>query len=164
VAAEALAARNLKTPYRAEPADSSNLLRRSVYMFHKRVVPYPLLAALDRPDATQSCGRRETTTAAPQALALLNDPFVRKTAGDFARRLERECGDDDSRQVERALALALSRPPSASEVAAGRAFLEAQRARRSGRAGGDSASDAAHQALVDFCQTVYSLNEFMYVD
>ncbi|MEZ6146088.1 MAG: DUF1553 domain-containing protein [Planctomycetaceae bacterium] len=57
-------------------------------MFHKRVVPYPLLQAFDRPDLLKSCGRRDDSTVAPQALAILNDGFVRTRSADFARRLK----------------------------------------------------------------------------
>ena len=66
IAAEAHVARNLKTAYPKNPIDDASTHRRSVYMFHKRVIPYPLLAAFDRPDSLQSCGRREATTVAPQ--------------------------------------------------------------------------------------------------
>ena len=56
-------------------------------MFHKRVVQHPLMQAFDGPDAQASCGRRENTTVAPQALALLNDQFIRSRPMDLATRL-----------------------------------------------------------------------------
>ena len=83
-------ARNLKDAYPKDVQDSPAVRRRSIYMFHKRVVPYPLLQAFDKPDAQQSCGRRDNTTVAPQALALLNDAFVRMVSQDFADRLLKE--------------------------------------------------------------------------
>ncbi len=82
IPAEAMVARNTKSPYPADAKDDASTRRRSVYMFHKRVVPYPLLQAFDRPDAQQACGRRDQTTVAPQALSLLNDAFVRASRGD----------------------------------------------------------------------------------
>ena len=93
IPAEALQARNVKDPYPTKVKDSAEMRRRSVYMFHKRVIQYPLMQAFDAPDAQSSCARRMNTTVAPQALALLNDPFVRLRAGEFAKRLEQEAGE-----------------------------------------------------------------------
>ncbi len=45
-----------------------------------------------RQDAQVSCGRRMNTTVAPQALALLNDPFVRLRAEELATRLQARSG------------------------------------------------------------------------
>src|SRR4029077_19008947 len=89
---EAMLARNTKAPYPRDAVDSNATRRRSVYLFHKRVVQHPLLQAFDGPDAAVSCGRRSVTTVAPQALALLNDRFFRDRAADLARRLLVESG------------------------------------------------------------------------
>ena len=87
-------ARNVKDPYPTDARDTSETRRRTIYMFHKRVVQYPLMQAFDAPDAQVSCGRRVNTTVAPQALALLNDPFVRLRAEELAGRLQAEAGED----------------------------------------------------------------------
>jgi hypothetical protein len=161
-------ARNLKDPYPANLQDSSAVRRRSVYMFHKRVVPYPLLQAFDKPDAQQSCGRRDRTTVAPQALTLLNDPFVRTVARDFADRLLKEGGtkdgEDPARWVERAYQLALGRSPGATELAASTEFLATQVRERTRRAESVSNDEIRHRALADLCQALFGLNEFLYVD
>ena len=65
ISPEAMVARNTKDPYPAKVEDSADMRRRSVYMFHKRVVPYPLLQAFDKPDAQQSCNRRDRRTSSP---------------------------------------------------------------------------------------------------
>ncbi|MCA9026990.1 MAG: DUF1549 domain-containing protein, partial [Planctomycetaceae bacterium] len=54
--------------------------RRSVYLFVRRNLPYPLFAAFDRPDTNRSCPRRNETTIAPQALHLLNSEAVYECA------------------------------------------------------------------------------------
>src|ERR1043166_3396248 len=64
----------------------ANRPRTGADVFHKRVVQQPLMQAFDGPDAQASCGRRENTTVAPQALALLNDSLVRTSASAFAER------------------------------------------------------------------------------
>jgi hypothetical protein len=160
IPAEAMVARNLKDPYPKDVPDGPAVRRRSVYMFHKRVIPYPLFQAFDAPDAQQCTGRRNVTTVAPQALALLNDPFVRAMAGDFADRLLKE-GDDPARAVERAYRLALGRPPSGPERDVGVEFLARQAKERSAR---DPKADARRLALTDYCQALFGLNEFAYVD
>jgi hypothetical protein len=157
---EALQARNVTNPYPANLKDTPETCRRSVYLFHKRVVQSPLLQAFDSPDAVATCGRRAVTTVAPQALAVLNEPFIRLRAAEFARRLQAEAGTDPAAQVERAYRLALARSPSPAERRAALRFLEQQSARRAERDG----QDARIFALTDFAQVLFGLNEFLYVD
>jgi mono/diheme cytochrome c family protein len=164
VADEAMVARNVQGGYPAGLKDSAAVRRRSVYMFHKRVVPYPLLQAFDKPDAQQSCGRRDMTTVAPQALALLNDPFVRMVSLDFAARLEKEAGDDPSAWIQRGFQLTLGRSPTETEQAAAKAFLEVQLKERQNRKKEAPANEVRRQALADLCQALFSLNEFIYID
>ena len=126
IPADAMVARNLKNPYPKNVPEGPEDRRRSVYMFHKRVIPYPLFQVFDAPDAQQCTGRRNVTTVAPQALALLNDPFVRTRAGDFANRLLKEAGGDPAAVIDRAYHLAFGRPPTEAERDAGVEFLARQ--------------------------------------
>jgi hypothetical protein len=161
---EAIVARNTKSPYPLDARDTPGTRRRTVYMFHKRVTPHPLLQVFDEPDAAVSCGRRNTTTVAPQALALLNDPFVRDRAIDFARRLMSQEPVQGERWIKDGFLLALSRPPTHEELAASLAFLQSQRQRRATREPPQSPAEVRLQSLADFCQALFSLNEFIYVD
>ncbi len=163
ISAEAMLARNTKDPYPSDARDDAATRRRSVYMFHKRVVPYPLLQAFDRPDAQQACGRRDQTTVAPQGLALLNDPFVRARSVDFASRLLQEQADDEQ-LIARAFQFALARPPTTAERYASLEFLKAQTAKRQGRGSCPSAPEVRLAAVADYCQAIFSLNEFIYID
>jgi hypothetical protein len=161
---EAIQARNVKDPYPTDVKDDDTTRRRSIYLFHKRVVQHPLMQAFDGPDAQASCGRRETTTVAPQALALLNDNFVRARAIDFAQRLEKEAGAGTEAQVRLAWRLALGREPAADELKSAMEFLTAGGERRAARDPGKAESAAREPALADFCQAIFALNEFIYVD
>src|SRR5690606_26247643 len=76
--------------------------RRSIYVFCRRSVRFPLFEAFDAPDAAASCGRRQPTTTPLQALALLNDRFALDQAARCAGRIAREAGDDDVARVARA--------------------------------------------------------------
>ena len=161
---EAMLARNTKDPYPKDARDTESTRRRTVYMFHKRVVQHPLMQAFDGPDAAVSCGRRNITTVAPQALALLNDTFLRDRAADLARRLLAEGDATPEGWVTRGFELALSRPPSDSERAASVQFLETQLRRRSARDKSPAPDEHRLRALTDFAQALFSLNEFIYVD
>jgi hypothetical protein len=163
IPADAMVARNTKSPYPADAKDDATTRRRSVYMFHKRVVPYPLLQAFDRPDAQQACGRRDQTTVAPQALSLLNDAFVRARAVEMAGRLSGAEADEAS-LVNHAFELSLSRPPTNSERMAAVEFLKSQTERRKARDSKKPAAEVRAAAVADFCQALFSTNEFLYID
>src|SRR5260221_4016623 len=68
-AEEILAARmpNLG-PANPDPAEQN---RRSIYLQMKRSLTVPMLQIFDAPDTSSSCARRERSTVAPQALALM---------------------------------------------------------------------------------------------
>jgi hypothetical protein len=136
-------------------ADGRDHRRRSVYLFVRRNLQYPLLAVFDKPDTNATCACRGRSTIAPQALTLLNSELPVEAAADLAARVLREAGLDRAAQVERCYLHALGRPPDAAERKLAIAFLEAAAA----RAGGSSQT-----ALADFCLALFNLNEFVYVD
>ena len=92
-------------------------------------------------------------------------------AARFARRLQKDAGEDPARQLTRAWELAFSRPPSESESGAAREFLSEQveqlrQAPEKTDAKGKPLPrpDPELQALTSLCQTLLSANEFLYVD
>jgi cytochrome c553 len=143
------------TKWPTDVVDGSKTWRRSLYVFMRRSVRFPMLEVFDAPDATASCGRRLATTTPLQALALLNDPFVRDQAQRCAAGVKALAGADAGAQVDRVYALALLREPSAHERVRAIAFLAAQTALHQGDAGA---------ALTDLCQVMFNLNEFLHVD
>jgi Protein of unknown function (DUF1553)/Protein of unknown function (DUF1549) len=153
--------------------DARQHQRRSLYLFAKRNVRLPMLEAFDQPDTLNSCPVRPVSTYAPQALILLNGPFMQEQSRRFAGRLLRESPGDPARQIECAYQLALARPPRSSERDQARAFLAAQRERILERlqsrqaintflAQGTDPATAA--ALADFCLALLNRNEFLYVN
>jgi hypothetical protein len=164
IPAEAMLARNTKDHYPADARDTAATRRRTVYMFHKRVVQYPLLQAFDGPEAVVSCGRRYITTVAPQALLLMNDAFLRDRAVDFARRIVAEGPANTDVRVTRGFELAISRPPGEIERTASVQFIEAQLRRRVAADKSLPAGERELRALADFAQVLFSMNEFIYVD
>jgi hypothetical protein len=138
-----------------KPSGDSETSRRTVYTFIKRGLVVPMLEVLDLCDTVNSTARRPVTTVAPQALTLFNGDFVNEQASHFARRLQREAGDDPERQIELAFKLALCRPPTSAEREALTKFLV------SGFAEGP---DAGRMAREQMCRVILNLNEFAYPD
>ncbi len=134
--------------------------RRSIYFTVKRSKLVPMMVLFDAPDALQGIGARPRTTIAPQALLLMNNPHVRSWAGAFARSLKLSSPEELPGAVDRAYRRALCRPASAEEQKQAVTFIrqQAEDYRRAGH------QDALQAALRDFCQTLFCLNEFVYVD
>ena len=107
-------------------ADPRQHTRRSLYLYAKRNVRLPLLEAFDQPDTLSSCPIRPVSTFAPQALILLNGPFMQEQSRAFAVRVLKEGGKDRAKQIERAYRLALARPPREVERKMALEFLEGQ--------------------------------------
>lgn len=167
IAPEANLARNIKGEgYPKNAKDDAATRRRSVYMFHKRLIPYPMFQAFDRPDLMTSCARRQTTTVATQAMVMLNDRFVRSVARDFADLLVTQTAGSVPAESELpsiindAFEAAFARLPTKRETKTSIQFIEAQSKARTER----SEQNPRIEALTDYCQSLFALNEFIYVD
>jgi hypothetical protein len=76
--------------------------RRSLYIFTQRSLLPPMMTTFDMCDSTMSCGQRDVTIVAPQALTLLNNEFVHKRAAAIAMscvKNEEPISDSHVRQV-----------------------------------------------------------------
>ena len=71
--------------------------RRSLYVFVRRNLRYPLLDAFDAPDTNTTCPERNVSVNAPQALMLLNSDLILDQARSLAGRLYREAADRNDR-------------------------------------------------------------------
>jgi hypothetical protein len=116
--------------------------RRSVYLFVKRSFRLPMLETFDAPDTSESCPRREMSTVAPQALAMMNSEWMERQAERFAARIGKE-GDP----VGTAWRLALARAPEPAERARAEEYL-----RRNGN------------RLQRLCLLIFNMSEFLYVN
>jgi hypothetical protein len=131
------------TAWRTSP-DRADHFRRSIYIFARRNLRYPFLEAFDLPDSNLSCPRRERSTTAPQALALLNAELVVEAAAALAARLEKEAGGARER-VELAFRVVLGRRPTAAEAE-------------------DAAGFLASSPLRELCRALFNANEFVYLE
>ncbi|MBY0505542.1 MAG: PSD1 and planctomycete cytochrome C domain-containing protein [Bryobacteraceae bacterium] len=117
--------------------------RRSVYVYRKRGLPFPMFEVFDLPDQNISCGGRAVSTVPTQSLTLMNNAFVLGQAKLFAARL-REAHASPEAQIEAAYQLTLARPPQAEER---RLALEYLR----------------FGTLEGFAHVLLNLNEFVYL-
>ncbi len=155
--------------------DVSQRNRRSVYVFVRRNLRYPLFELFDMPDTNETCGRRNRTTTPPQALFILNSELILSEARAFAGRVLAEAGTDPYAAIGGAYRLAFGRDPSGDEVTLTRNFLDRQTELARGRAANsakfalptplpDGYEPAAGAAFTDLCHALLNANEFIYVD
>lgn len=124
---------------------------RSVYVPAFRNAQSDVLGAFDVADPSLVTGRRDTSTVAPQALLMLNHPFVRDRAAATAKRLLAQMPTATTvARVDRAYRIALGRAPTAEESAVLVKFL------------GTNAGDGERwqQVFASLCASV----DFRYVD
>jgi hypothetical protein len=134
--------------------------RRSVYVPVFRNALPDLFEAFDFADPSMVVGRRNVSTVAPQALYLMNHPFVLEQSRHAARRLLSETATrrDDQQRIERAYRLTLGRPPSAQERRIALEFLVQS------EDAGDGASAGPEDAWALLFQALFATIDFRYVD
>lgn len=149
-----------------KPSPTSEQGRRSLYIFSKRGLLPPLLTTFDFSDTTAPNCQRDVTTVPPQALTLLNNPFVHQQSESLANRAQAPANASDrAEQVRQVWRLCLNRPPRHEELTAALRHLDEQQryfasipsSARSGR------SDSS-MALASLCLVLLNTNEFLYVD
>ena len=128
--------------------------RRSIYFMIKRSRLVPMMQIFDQPEPLSSQGSRPSTTIAPQALLFMNNPQVVNWARAMASEVDQE---DPATAIKEIYSRALGRPPGESELKDSLHFLEEQTTSYEGTGKG------RQLALADLCQTIFGLNEFIYL-
>jgi mono/diheme cytochrome c family protein len=134
--------------------------RRSLYFTVKRSQLMPSMTVFDAPDGTTPVADRPETTIAPQALLLMNNPQVRGASRQFAARLLAASLKSPEEAVKLGYLMAVGRAPNEDELAGSVKFLRQQ---SDSYAGADPKFKLS-RALEDFCQILFCLNEFIYVE
>ena len=128
--------------------------RRSIYVFAKRSLRFPLFESFDQPSPDSACLVRFDTNVPTQSLLTLNGNFVNDAAHHFADRLQREAVGLPQ-QVDWGIRLAFGRAPHPREVDRHIDFVQ--------RISEDfDLSEAS--ALVYFALGLLNANEFMWID
>jgi hypothetical protein len=150
--------------------------RRSLYIFTRRSVPYPLLEAFNAPNTQLVHPTREVTTTPLQALTLINDEQVFQLSQAIAGRVIREAGADENAQFTRLFQILFSRNPDDFERAALARFLDDHQKVLTRRIldgkftlaepislkDDEVANPIRTSAFVDLVHTVVNSNDFVY--
>jgi hypothetical protein len=143
-----------------EEADQSR--HRSVYLPLLRGIAPSALEPFDPAEQTLVSGQRDSTTVAPQALFLLNDPFVRQNALALAADLLKRKLSDEGR-IDAAYRTALGRPATRKEVERVTDYLaDYESAFRELPKEKTDKCDATLAAWGSFCQALFGSTEFRY--
>jgi hypothetical protein len=134
---------------------------RSIYLPLLRGLTPRALEVFDFAEQGMVTGSRFTTTVAPQALYLLNDPFVRQQAQALAQQLLGRSASDDAGRLDRAYRLAVGRPATAQEIERARSYIaDYETAVRAERV---APTDGRTAAWASFCQALLASAEFRYI-
>ena len=164
--------RGASWPVEKDPAETN---RRSVYIFVKRVLTYPMFEAFDGANSAETCPRRFQTVIPSQALALMNNKEVLKWSQSLADRVLNDAGMSTDQQIERAYRIVLSRAPKPEEKEAVVDYLAKQTALLDERLSKnekvpmpakvpEGIEPAKLAAFVGFCHALLNSNEFLYVN
>ena len=159
----------------APHADTTQHLRKTIYVFLKRNNRPPLLESFDTPKTMTSCGRRTKSTHAGQALSLLNGELFQQHSWLMAVRLLASGTQDLDHLIDQAYRVTLARPPSAQERQLGQQFLATQEKLIRQETTGNRSLAQLHPvpanvdsrfalALADYCLVLLNLDEFLYID
>lgn len=155
--------------------DPQDHVRRSLYIFTRRSLPYPLLETFDMANPQQIHSKRDVTTTPLQALTLYNSDLVFQWSQALAGRVIEEAGDNERAQIERLYLVLFGRKPSEAETKALNAFLDQHQKTIAAKAENGKLSLAVPvttkarfvdplraSAFVDLVHTVVNSNDFVY--
>jgi len=134
--------------------------RRSLYLMTIRSDRSSFRELFDAADPTAITDKRVVSTVAPQALFLLNHPFVVEQAAALVKRLAREAGNDSTERLTRLYLLLFGRSPHSHEISVAMTFLN-HASQGIEPAQGEADTEAA---WLQYCQALLCANEFVYVD
>jgi hypothetical protein len=134
-----------------------NDTRRSVYTPAFRNRRLEIFEVFDFGDINATLGKRNVSTVAPQALYLMNHPFVIEQAKSAAQRALALPGLDDAARIERAYRMALGRPPTAKERDLALQFVAVE-------ASAGTNESQRLEAWAQFYQSLFACVDFRYVN
>ncbi len=97
--------------------------RRTIYTYHYRGLPNPMLEVFNQPNADMSCERRIASSVTPQVFTLFNGNNTYQRSLAMAHRLKQEVGTLPE-QIDLAMQLAWNRSPSTKELLSSIAHVE----------------------------------------
>ena len=132
--------------------DDFTIRRRSLYVQTARFQRDSYANLFDAANSDASTEKRAISTVAPQALLLLNDPWIHEQARHLAQRLLRDVPQDNAARIGRAYRLLFGRAPNDAERTIAQQII----------AGGDPA--VPDGGWIDLAHVLLCGNEFIYID
>lgn len=150
--------------------------RRSLYVFTRRSVPYPLLETFNMASAQEAHSKREVTTSPLQSLALINSDVVFGWSQALAGRVINEAGNDETAQLDKLYQILFARKATGTEKETLQKFLNSHEkvvrektaegkfavSIPTGLKGDQKLDPIRAAAFVDLVHTVANSNEFIY--
>jgi hypothetical protein len=150
--------------------------RRSIYVFVRRSIPYPLTSAFDPANPNNPHHKRDVTTTPLQALTLFNSDIVGGWTQALAGKIIREAGTNENAQLDHLYKTLFARAPSKEERRVLKDFLDNQEKVIQARAWngkfevtvptgikeGTQLNTVRAAAFVDLVHTVSNSNDFAY--
>ena len=128
--------------------------RRSVYVPVFRSSLPELFEVFDFANSSLVTGRRDISTVAPQALFMMNHPFVRAQAKLTAERLLSDSQPKESQRIDHAYLRILGRHPTEAEVSLSQEFLKSVI---------DITEKGRVEAWTQMVQSLFSTIDFRYI-
>lgn len=156
--------------------DKKDQNRRSLYIFTRRSLPYPLLATFDMATAQEAHSKRDVTTTPLQSLALFNSDIVFGWSQALAGRVINEAGTDEAQQIDKLYQILFARNASDAEKETLQKFLNSHEkvvrekvsegtfavSIPTGLKENQKLDPIRAAAFVDLVHTVANSNEFIY--
>ena len=140
-------------PSRGGPADPDpGSRRRMIYLRVSRTSRSPFESLFDGADPTAHTDRRTVSTVAPQALFLLNHPFVLEQAAALARRVLSPDLRDPAARLDRLCRLLYGRRATSEETPLARQVLD------------QFSADGEEKAWTELARVLLCTNEFVTLD
>lgn len=139
-----------------------NSPRRSIYLPVIRNALFDMFQAFDMGDPSMVNARRNATTVAPQALYVMNSPFVLEQSRAFAEQLLGMKELTDAQRIDLAYRKTMARHATTAEQQRLASFIRAYEHRLTGAE--KNASKRQVEAWSAACQALFASNEFIYVD
>ena len=137
-------------PGASGPLDGNG--RRSLYINIRRNFLTPLFLAFDYPIPFTTIGRRSVSNVPAQALAMMNNPFVRQQAELWARRVLAKPGPSPQERVIALYEMGFGRLPAEDETAAALEFLK------------DQGPMDDVRSWAELCHVLLNVKEFIFVN
>ncbi|EIC28286.1 MULTISPECIES: DUF1549 and DUF1553 domain-containing protein [Methylomicrobium] len=106
--------------------DAHDHNRRSLYVFTRRSIPYPILDSFNMASPQEAHSKREVTTTPLQALTLFNSELIFDWSKALAGRVINEGGKDEAARIDRLYQILFARHADDAEKQALLTFLKEQ--------------------------------------